>query len=98
MTTRAKLSPALQSIRALARVSVAPVSASLTTSEDRVLATDKAKEEATAALKSAAELHQRVKNATTKTLLDAAQTRFAAAWEAAFEALEAHDSTSIVAA
>lgn len=108
MSKRARKSSALVALLA----DVAPASGtvrtiSFTSSEDRLLATDKAKAEATEALgvaasahRQAEKLHARVGSSTTRILLDARQLEldtatavFDAAWEAAFEALEAHDAT-----
>ena len=92
---------------------VAPArSSSFTSSQDRVLATDKAKQEAThalgiagQALRAAHAVDARASSATSRFLVrarqadvDAATVAFDAAWDAAFEALEAHDGQAQVSA
>jgi hypothetical protein len=113
MSKRARKSTAIVALLS----DVAPASGtrgagSFTASEDRVLATDKAKQEATAALGVAGEalraaqaIDSRVSSATSRFLvrarqeaLDAATVAFDAAWDAAFEALEAHDANGEVSA
>lgn len=111
--SRARRSPALRAILA----GVAPASAprpegSFTSSEDRILATDKAKQEATETLHlwanrliHAEHLHETVGSETTRLMVEGYRQKvievnvvFNAAWDAAFEALEAHDGEARVSA
>ena len=104
--SRARRSTALTALLAEVAPSSAKVgTGALTSSEDHVLATDKAKQEATAALGAAGHalrvaeaLHSKQGTETTRALVearqravDAATVAFDAAWDLAFEALEAHD-------